>query len=118
MFHFIREGGWPMFIVLLSGAASLGTALRYSRDGQKNLLGVAIALAAATVAAGLFGTVAGIMKSAEFIGDVPPDQKWIVWLGVKESLNNFALAMVFSFADALLITRGLWRRANLSGQAA
>ena len=118
MLHFIREGGWPIFIVLLSGAASLGTALRYSRDGQKNLLGVAIALAAATLVAGLFGSVAGIMKSAEYIGDLPPDQKWIVVLGVKESLNNAALALTFCFADALLITRGLWRRANFTGQTA
>ncbi len=118
MLHFIREGGWPIFIVLTSGAASFGTALRYSRDGQKNLRGVAIALAAATLIAGLFGTVAGVMKSAEYIGDLPPDQKWIVWLGVKESLNNFALALVFAFADALLITRGLWRRGQLTGQAA
>ena len=91
----------------------LPAPLRHSRDGQKNLLGIAVALAAATLLAGAFGTVAGLMVSVEHIGELPPDQKWIVWLGLKESLNNFGLALLFAFADALLITRGLWRRARL-----
>ena len=117
MLNAIREGGWPMFIVLAVGAASLSAAIRYSRDGRRDLLGVVIGLAAATLLAGLFGTGLGVMASVEHIREVPPDDRWIVLIGLKESLNNLVLAGVVTFADALLLTRGQWRRGRLTPPA-
>jgi hypothetical protein len=114
MLNAIREGGWPMFIVLAVGVTSLTAAFRYSRDGRKDLLGLVLGLGAATLFAGLFGTVVGVMVSVEHVGELPPDQRWIVLLGLKESLNNLALATVFAFADALLVARGQWRRGRLT----
>jgi hypothetical protein len=114
MLNAIREGGWPMFIVLGVGVASLTAAYRYSRDGRKDLLGVTIGLAAATLMAALFGTIAGFMHSVEYIRELPGDDKWMVAVGLKESLNNLALGTLIAFCDALLVTRGQWRRGRLT----
>jgi hypothetical protein len=114
MLNFIREGGWPMFIVLAVGAASLSAAIRYSRDGRKDLLGVVLGLGAATLLFGVFGTVAGIIASVDHIRDLPPESRWIVVVGFKESVNNLALATLIAFFDALLLTRGVWRRGQLT----
>ena len=114
MLNAIREGGWPMYVVLVVGVASLTAAWRYSRDGRKDLLGVVIGLMAAALLAGVFGTAAGVMVSIDHIGEVAPDQRWIVLIGFKESLNNLAMATVFGFADALLLARGQWRRGRIT----
>jgi hypothetical protein len=114
MLNAIREGGWPMFIVLAVGAASLSAAIRYSRDGRRDLLGVAIGLAMATLLAGLCGTAMGVMASVEHIREVPADHRWIVLIGFKESLHNLVLGSVVAFIDALLVTRGQWRRGRLT----
>jgi len=114
MLNAIREGGWPMYVVLAVGVTSLTAAYRYSRDGRRDLLGLVLGLAAATLFAGVFGTVAGMMVSVDHIGEVPPDQRWIVLIGFKESLNNLALASVVVFGDALLLSRGQFRRGRLT----
>jgi hypothetical protein len=116
MLNAIREGGWPMFIVLAVGAASLSAAIRYSRDGRRDLLGVAVGLALATLLAGLCGTAMGVMASFGHIREVPAPEgdRWIVLIGVKESLHNLVLGSVVAFIDALLVTRGQWRRGRLT----
>lgn len=117
MMNAIREGGWPMYVVLLCGAASLGAAIGYARSMRRELVAAVVGLGVATLLAGAFGTVAGVMVSIDHIVDVPADQRWIVLIGLKESLNNIGLAIVFAFLDSLLITRGLWRRARLMPQS-
>jgi hypothetical protein len=112
MLQMIREAGWPIYIVLVLGAASLGAAFRYARDGKAELSGVVLGLGAATLLAGAFGTILGVMKSIEYIGQVAPEQRWIVLIGLKESLGNLGMALLFTIADALLLTRGQWRRVS------
>jgi hypothetical protein len=113
MLDAIREGGWPIYLVMAFGAASLGFSIRYSREGKKELLAPAVGLTIAALLCGLFGTVAGFMISVEHIREVPDNQRWIVLIGLKESLNNLGMALVLALGSTLLITRGAWRRARL-----
>lgn len=112
MLGFIREAGWPIFLVLALGTASLGVAIRYALDGQRELWVVIVGLGVATLLVGAFGTALGIQASARYIGDVLPERRWIFVLGVQESLHNLTAALAFAIVDALLLTRGAWRSAQ------
>jgi hypothetical protein len=108
---FVREAGWPIFLVLTLGVSSLAAALRYWTEPRRELFVAVIGLGSATLIFGLLGTVLGVQMSASHIGEVPNDMKWIFILGLKESLYNLSTALVFAFIDALLLTSGSYKRA-------
>jgi hypothetical protein len=114
MLDAIREGGWPIYLVMAFGAASLAASVHYSREGKKEYFAPAVGLTIAALLCGAFGTVAGFMISVEHIREVPDNMRWIVLIGLKESLNNIGMALVFALGSTLLITRGAWRRSRLT----
>jgi hypothetical protein len=108
----IREGGWPMFPILALGVAALLAGLRHAVYPQRSLRPLVIGLAVSTVVMGLFGTALGIQQSARYIGDVPPEQRFIFLIGLAESLNCLAIALAFTLPAAFLGTLGAFRMAR------
>jgi hypothetical protein len=118
MFHFIREGGWPIFPVLILGALSLVSAVRYAANPRRELLALVIGFGVATVIMGAFGTALGVQMSARYIGEVDASRRWIFLLGLQESLNNLTVALAVAGLDALIATGGAWRMARRAPDAA
>lgn len=128
--NIIREAGWGIWPVLGFGLWALVVAVwNYfaPREGNVKTVGFLVAL---TLVAGMLGTALGVQVSAEHIGEVAPDERWIFLLGLKESLQNMVVASVLSVLCllALLLTHlraarpsavaGFARRAARSGAAA
>lgn len=60
-------------------------------------------LLALTMMAGLFGTALGVQVSAEHIGEVDADERWIFLLGLRESLNNIVAALGLGAASVMVL---------------
>jgi hypothetical protein len=113
MTEFIREGGWPMFPVLVCGALSLATAVRYAVAPRRELLALVIGLGVTTVILGCLGAALGVQQSARYIGTVEESKRWIFLIGLKESLNDLVAALVFAVLDGLIATAGAYRGARM-----
>jgi hypothetical protein len=99
----IREAGWGIWPVLGFGGWAVITALMEAtapREGRMRTLAYLLAL---TTLSGIFGTVLGIQVSAEHIGEVRPDERWIFLLGLKESLQNMVAALSLDGICLLLL---------------
>jgi hypothetical protein len=105
----IREAGWPVYFVIAFGAAALVSALRHAAAPERGQLGSIIGFGAVTLLWGALGTALGLQHAISGIPDVEPDQRWIVWVGLREALNNFSLALFIDVAVALLATVGARR---------
>lgn len=104
--HVIREAGWPIFPILAFGIASLVAGWRYARSGRRDLVPLVVGLGAATLILGFIGTALGLQISASHIGELPPDQRWIFLIGMKESLHNLTVAATFTLGDIVLVMAG------------
>src|SRR5262249_53074217 len=102
MLLFIREAGWPIFPIGISGVVSLVAAMRYAESPRRELFGRAVGLTITTLILGLLGTVLGVQMSARYIGEIP--EKWIFLIGLKESLNNLVASLVFATIVSLVLT--------------
>lgn len=103
---FIREGGWPMWPVLIVGAISIAVAARYVVAPRVQLLPNLAGLGLLTILLGVLGTALGVQASAEYIDRVDDSQRWIFLLGLRESLNNLVAALVIVAIDTLVVTLG------------
>ncbi len=97
---FIREAGWPIFPVIALGIASVFFSYGYMKHRSRDALALACSLVVATLIMGVLGTVLGVQRSAEFITQTP--ERWIFLVGLKESLYNLAVGLLFALADALM----------------
>ena len=95
--------------MVIFGLAAVGCAAMYARHLEARWHGVGLGMGAMTVFAGILGSVKGMQRSAEAIGGVAADERWIFLLGVKESLQNMVVAMVLLSVAVLLLTVGAWR---------
>jgi hypothetical protein len=102
----IREAGWPIFPILAFGLASLVAGWRYARSGRRELVPLVVGLGAATLLLGIIGTALGVQLSASHIGQVPPADRWIFLIGLKESLHNLTVAATFALGDVVLLMTG------------
>ncbi len=110
--EWIHEAGWPIYMVIVVGAASLTAAMQYARSPRRDLFALVVGLGVATALLGVIGTVLGIQMSAGAIGKVAADQRWIFLVGLKESLHNTTAALVIAAVDALVVTVGAVRFAR------
>jgi hypothetical protein len=66
-----------------------------------------------TVAAGGLGFVTGVIKSMSAMDRVQPEQRWIWMLGVGESLQGMALALLLVTLGAMAASVGAYRLSRM-----
>jgi len=110
--HF-RDGGWGMFPTLIFGLVLLGVAGRYAARPERRFVPLLITLNLLTMAAGALGFVSGVIVTAQYFErHDPPLPSSIPFLGVGESLNNVAFALIFVVVGAMATSLGAWKIAR------
>ena len=120
MGEMFRNGGFGMYPTTVFGLLLLAATLRYAVSPAARLVPLQISLGILTMASGGLGFVTGLIKSVSAIDGVGPDQRWIWLLGMGESLNNVALALVLVTMGSLAASVGALRlgRAAAAGEPA
>jgi hypothetical protein len=113
MAEWFSLGGFPMWLTLVCGLLSIGAGARYAIRPERRFVPLVVSLGSMTLLTGLFGFVAGLVRSLNALDMVPADRRWIWMLGLGESLVNvaFALALVALATFAMVI--GTWKIARL-----
>jgi len=114
MVEAFREGGWGMFPVLACGVALLVAAVRFAIRADVRSRAVMDGFERALVAFGIAGTVTGLVATGSFVssGEVAdPVFARVLVAGVKESLQNVALASVCVAVARLVAVVGRGRAA-------
>ena len=106
MFH---DGGFGMYPTTVFGLLLLAATVRYAVSPSARLVPLQVSLGILTMASGGLGFVTGLIKSVSAIGGVGADQRWIWLLGMGESLNNVALALVLVTLGSLAASVGALR---------
>ncbi len=108
--HF-REGGWGMFPTLFFGLMLLAAAGQYAMSPERRFVPLLVALNVLTLASGALGFTSGVIVTAGAL-DAVKEPTNISFLGVGESLNNVAFALIFVVLAALGMTLGAWKIAR------
>ena len=109
MGEMFREGGWPMFPTVVLGAAALLSALRYALEPERSLRPLVLGLLAASVVMGVLGTALGVQASARAIGEVPPEQRYVFVIGLKEAAYCTVAALTLALPTVLALGAGSHR---------
>lgn len=105
-----HEGGWPMFPILIVGILLIIAAGRYAMQPDARQLLVVKSLGKVNLAFGVLGSVLGMIHCLGAMGQVPTDKVLtITLLGLGESINNLALALVLGILAGLVATVGALR---------
>jgi len=107
---FILDAGWGIFPVLGFGLATMGVDLLRVFRRQVERTELLPGLAALTLLAGVLGTAMGVKRSAAALGALPPDERWIFFFGLDESLNCTVAALCCVMFATLLSTMSALRR--------
>ena len=107
--EYIREAGWPVFLVLALGITALTVAVRYAVTPQRGVLTLIVGLGVASLLMAAFGTAVGLDTSIDGITRVEPERRWIVLIGLKESMRNIEFALLLAVPTALCATVGAYR---------
>ncbi len=111
MEHF-REGGWGMFPTLGFGLLMLAVAVRYATRPERRYVPLLLGTGVLTLSSGALGFVTGLITTFRYIGQVRPDQRYLAIIGIGESLENVAFALVFAVLASLIVSVGAWRIAH------
>lgn len=108
-----HEGGWPMFPVLVLGLLMIVAAGRYAvRPDARNLL-IARLMGQVTLVFGFLGSVLGMIHCLGAMSEVPNELVVkITLLGLGESINNIALALLLTVVAGLVTAAGALRAAD------
>lgn len=115
MLESFRLGGWGMYPTLFFGAIAIIAALVYAMRPERRFVPIVAASSLLTLTSGLLGFVTGCIATAQYVERVS-DQTLIV-VGVGESLNNVALALVLIAFALLAVTLGALRIARVPAPA-
>ena len=108
--EYFRDGGWGMYPTLVFGLVLLAAALKYALRPERRLVPLLVALNLLTLSAGALGFVSGVITTARYLEGVGETRSALVaFLGIGESLNNVAFALVFVTAGAIAVTLGAWK---------
>jgi hypothetical protein len=108
----ILEGGWPMYPILALGVLCLLLAVRHAAVPQRSLVPLIVGSAVAAVLFGFFGTTVGLMHAIEGTRDLPPDERYLWVIGLKEALSCAGSALALVLLATPLATVGSWRLAK------
>ena len=107
MYEAFRNGGWPMFPILVLGILQIIAAGRYAVQPDARQLTVVRSLSQVTFTFGVLGTVLGMIHCLGSMDQVPVELIGkITLLGLGESLSNIALALVLCVFSGLVTTIG------------
>lgn len=109
MREFMRDGGLPMWVMLITALGAGAAAVWGGRDGRARILGAGVA---AVLAESLLGMATGIIatsRAAESNGDVAR----ILAYGLRELANNGILGGALA-----LLLLGAWLYVTRSGEEA
>jgi len=109
-----HQGGWGMYPTAIAGLIAIAAAVHFVRNPDPERIASVRGLAALTFLIGCLGSVTGMIKSFTSIGgdaDVPVRYALI---GLGESLNCVALAMVCMVIAGISVAIGR-ARANARG---
>jgi hypothetical protein len=98
-----------MYPILIIGLIFVISAIRYAAAPERRHLALLGGLGLSTLLCGLGGTTMGLIASLGALDRVAADQRWIVLLGLGESLNNLALALVLLLLGSLIASAGAYR---------
>jgi phosphotransferase system glucose/maltose/N-acetylglucosamine-specific IIC component len=110
---FMREAGWPIYPILGFGLAALVMAMSHARRPRESTAQLIRGLGLVTLLIGVLGTILGLQHSIHFIDPLPPDQRWIVFTGLREALNCTVGSLLLLFPTLLLYTAGAVRGRQL-----
>jgi hypothetical protein len=108
----ILEAGWPIFFIFAFGFAALAIALRHALVPQRSLVPLIVGAAAITLLFGVFGTTVGLIHAIEGTMRLPPDQRYIWVIGLKEALHDVGAAFALVILAAPLAAIGSFRMAR------
>lgn len=117
MIDAFRNGGFPMWFILVTGVALLATTWRYMQGQDKRSRALSQGLSQVTLLLGVLGTVLGLIATLMGVAPILPEKAYLCLIGTGESLNNLAFALIFMVLAAVGRTIGDARAAN-GGQAA
>jgi hypothetical protein len=111
--HFI-DGGYGMYPTLIFGVVLLAVAGRYAARPEKRYVPLLVALNVLTLAAGALGFVTGVITTTGAATEIASTGQvsLIALVGLGESLNNVAFALLFVVSGAIAATLGAWRVAR------
>ncbi len=85
---------------------------------ERRFVPLLVTLNLLTLASGGLGCVSGVIVTAQYYERaVPPLAPSVPFLGVGESLNNVAFALVFVVVAAFAMSLGVWKIAREGGPA-
>ena len=107
----IHEAGWPAYPIIVLALSCLFISLRHALIPQRSLVPLIVGTGVAALLFGALGTCLGLQHAASGLLALPADERWIVFVGLKEALNDLDLALFPTLAAALLTGIGSWRLA-------
>jgi hypothetical protein len=114
MLEAFRFGGWGMYPTLFFGALMVAASVRYAMKPERRWVPLQVSLGIMTMLAGGLGFVTGMIKSFMAMAEATADKRWLWMLGLGESLNNLALALMLLAVGTLAAIVGAYRLARLS----
>lgn len=114
MLMFMKEGGVATLAIVGFGLATLISALLFAYRPETHTVRFIVAMAVATVLAGLNGLVAGLASTLGYVTASEevfnsPDMRRIVMIGIKESLASPVLALTLLTVAAFVTAMGVRR---------
>lgn len=106
-----HEGGWGMYPTLVFGVLMVAGAVAYAIRPGRRFIPLQVSLGVMTLVCGSLGFVTGLIRSLGAIGGVEEGRRWIWLIGLGESLNNVALALLLIAVAALVGSVGALRLA-------
>lgn len=106
-----HDGGWGMYPTLVFGVLMIGAAIPYALKPDRRFVPLQVSLGIMTLVVGSLGFVTGLIKSLGAIHQVPESDRFIWLIGLGESLNNVALALMLVALAATVISVGALRGA-------
>lgn len=111
-----REGGFGMYPTLAFGLLLLAVGVAYALRPERKLVSLFTILGIVDFLCGAMGTVMGVVATFLHVAKLPePEQFATTMMGLAESLQNMALALILVVLSTLVMAGGALRAALRAG---